>query len=59
MSYIAIWLKGEEVVEENEFEDLITAKTFVLNHLRENLEILGVTAVKVCDDRATYFRIEP
>lgn len=58
MSYVALWLRGQEIVAEDEFEDLLAAKAFIFDHLQENREQLGVTAVKVCDDHITYFQIE-
>ena len=58
VSYVAFWLNGLEIVAEDEFEDLLEAKAFILDHLQENREHFGVTAVRVCDDHATYFLIE-
>jgi len=58
VSYVAFWLNGLEIVGEDEFEDLLEAKSFILDHLRENREQFGVTAVRVCDDHTTYFMIE-
>jgi hypothetical protein len=58
VSYVALWLKGLEIVAEDEFEDLFEARDFVVNHLPEHRRHLGVTAVRVCDDHTTYFLIE-
>ena len=58
MSYVALWLKGLEIVAEDEFEDLLEAKEFVLSHMEDHRHDLGVTSVRVCDDHITYFQIE-
>jgi hypothetical protein len=58
VSYVALWLKGIDIVAEDEFDDLLAAQAFILAHLQENREQLGVTAVWVCDDHLTYFQIE-
>jgi hypothetical protein len=58
MSYVALWLKGLEIVAEDAFEDLLEAKDFVLSHVDENRRDLGITSVRVCDDHITYFQIE-
>lgn len=58
MSYVALWLKGQEIVAEDAFEDLLEAQDYVLSHMAEQRLHLGVTAVRVCDDHATYFQIE-
>jgi hypothetical protein len=58
VSYVALWLKGLEIIAEDEFEDLLEARDFVVSHLAEHRRELGVTAVRVCDDHTTYFQIE-
>lgn len=58
MSYHATWLKGREIVADDEFDDLLEAQAFVLEHLKEYHDALGVNGVKVWDERATYFEVE-
>jgi hypothetical protein len=58
LSYVALWLKGVDIVAEDEFDDLLEAQTFIFEHLQENRDQLGVTSVCVCDDHLTYFQIE-
>jgi hypothetical protein len=58
MSCIATWLRGSEIVAEEEFEDLAAAKDAVLGHLRYYQERMGVNAVKVWDERAIYFQVD-
>jgi hypothetical protein len=55
---MALWLRGDEIVAEDAFEDLLEAQDFVLSHMAEQRRDLGVTAVRVCDDHTTYFQIE-
>lgn len=58
VSYVALWLKGQEIIAEDAFEDLLEAQDFVLSHMAEQRRDLGITAVRVCDDHITYFQIE-
>ena len=58
MSYVALWLKGFEIVAKDEFEDLLEARDFVLSHMQDHRLDLGITSVRVCDDHVTYFQIE-
>lgn len=58
ISFVAIWLKGKEVVEEDEFVDLMEAKIFVLEHLIEKEDELGITCVEVCGGGRSCFKID-
>lgn len=58
MSYHALWLKGQKVVADDEFEDVLEAQKFVLDRLSSNRFRRGSTRVKVCDSRVTYFQID-
>jgi hypothetical protein len=58
MSYHATWLKGREIIAEDDFEDLLEAQAFVLQHMKIYHDALGVDGVKVWDERAIYFRME-
>jgi hypothetical protein len=58
MSYHATWLKGREVVADDEFEDLLEAQAFVLEHQKAYHDAFGANSVKVWDERAIYFQVE-
>ncbi|HKX77263.1 MAG TPA: hypothetical protein VJM34_01950 [Novosphingobium sp.] len=58
MTYHALWLKGDEIVSEEEFTDLIEATQHVLAHLPDNRETVGVTSVRVIGHGRTCFSIE-
>lgn len=59
MAYLATWLKGTEVVAEEEFEDLLVAQASVLEHMSDYRNSLGVDAVKVWNGQAIYFQWNP
>lgn len=58
MAYIAIWLKGRQIVAEEEFEDLLTAQASILEHMAGYQEALGANSVKVWDGSAIYFQVD-
>lgn len=58
MSFVALWKRGDTVVAEDVFNNLIDAKCFVLDHLREKSEVLGITCVEVSGSGKRYFHIE-
>ena len=58
MTYNVIWMKGDKVVEEDEFDGLMETKVFILDHLIEKENKLGVTCVEVCGNGMCCFKIE-
>ena len=58
MAYHALWLRGNEVVADESFADLLKAKQHVLAHLDAIRRKDGVTSVKVIGNGRTCFMIE-
>lgn len=58
MSYHTTWLNGDEIVAEQDFDDLLEAQSFVLEHMKEYQDRAGAKAVKVWDNRVIYFQVE-
>jgi hypothetical protein len=57
MSYVAEWLKDREIVASDQFENLLEAGAFVVQHVEERRIRLGTTAVRVHDEHAICFQI--
>lgn len=59
MAYLATWLKGTEIVAEEEFEDLLVAQATVLESMSDYQTLLGADAVRVWNGRSIYFQWSP
>jgi hypothetical protein len=51
------WMRDNRVIAEQEFDDLLAAKEFLLSHRRE-YQARGATSGRVWNGRATYFQFE-
>lgn len=58
MSYRGLWLKGDEIVAEARFADLLEAKDHILKQLRF-LHRADVTAIRVVARGRTCFEVRP
>lgn len=58
MSYLTLWLKGNEIVGEKEFSDPLEAKQYILRQLRIG-HSADVTTIKVINRGRTCFEISP
>jgi hypothetical protein len=58
MAFHTAWLNGEEIVAKQDFDDLLEAQAFVLEHMKEYQDSIGAKAVKVWDDHIIYFQVE-
>ena len=59
MTYLSTWLKGSNIVAEDQFEDLLAAQVFVLDHMSDYRSAFDADSVKVWNGRAVYFQWHP